>query len=643
MRQVLKSALLAGVALGAALSVVPAQAQDFGALVTFGDSLADSGNIPGLTGGANFPPAPYVGNRFSNGPVVPEYLTGLIDIAPGTNRAVGGAFTGKIGPIGNSNALRPGLQGLANTDVIAQVDTFLQGGGRVGADDVVYLWGAGPNDYFAALSQLATTPPSQVPGVIAQTVGNAQANILIATNKLAAAGARNFVLGTLPDFAGTPQFANQGPVTAAASAFSTAHNQALVGTANTLSQRGNVTLVDYAAIFTAVQANPAGYGFANVTGQCIQSVCAVSPQAAQNQFLFFDGVHPTTAAHQLLAAATADAIEAPYQTAALAEAEEVAARAFGRDLLGQAGATFMAQDFRSADLPDAAAPIEASVAHYGAIEVTGGYSRIDFDRSAEMAAAGFDLEANRFSLSAAYATNGFRVGIAGSYETGDIASGRTDADTHAIRGGVFAGIVHGFSPFVNLYASAAVHAGYVDYDISRDTRMAGLRASADTDGWTVGLDAEVRLTQRLLDSIEIGPIARLGFVGAGMDGFTETGATLGVNRQVRDIAHDYAYGEIGLGLTHSMSSGFGLVDIGLAALYHDDFDSDGTSVRSNAATLAGFVSDVDAGGDRDGALRLEADIKVLTAAGLTVGLKADGTFGEDLEGYGLGASLGYRF
>ncbi|MEM7567386.1 MAG: SGNH/GDSL hydrolase family protein, partial [Pseudomonadota bacterium] len=524
MRQVFKSALLAGAAIGLALSTAPATAQDFGALITFGDSLADSGNIPGLTGGANFPPAPYVGNRFSNGPVVPEYLTGLIDIAPGANRAVGGAFTGKIGPIGNSNAVRPGLQGLANTDVVAQVDSFLQGGGRVGADDVIYIWGAGPNDYFAALSQLATTPPSQVPGVITQTVGNAQANILTATNKLAAAGARNFVLGTLPDFARTPQFANQGPVTTAAGAFSTAHNQALVGTANTLSQRGNVTLVDYASLFDAVQANPAAFGFANVTDQCIQSACALSPQSAQNQFLFFDGVHPTTAAHQLLAAATADAIEAPYQTAALAEAEEVAARAFGRDLLGQAGASFMAQEFRSADLADIAAPIDASVAQYGAIELSGGYDRIDFDRSAEMAAAGFDLESNRFSLTAAYATNGFRIGVSGSYEDGDVQSGRTDADMRAYRGGVFAGLVHGFSPFVNLYASAALHTGYVDYDLSRDTRIAGQRAQGDTDGWSIGLDAEVRVTQRLLDSVEIGPIARLGLLNTGLDGFTETGA-----------------------------------------------------------------------------------------------------------------------
>ncbi|MEM7567477.1 MAG: autotransporter outer membrane beta-barrel domain-containing protein, partial [Pseudomonadota bacterium] len=165
----------------------------------------------------------------------------------------------------------------------------------------------------------------------------------------------------------------------------------------------------------------------------------------------------------------------------------------------------------------------------------------------------------------------------------------------------------------------------------------------DTDGWSIGLDAEVRVTQRLLDSVEIGPIARLGLLNTGLDGFTETGATLGVNRQVRDIDHDYAYGEIGIGLTHSTASAFGIVDISVAALYHDDFSNDGISVRSNAATLTGFVSDIDAGGDRDGALRLEADVSILTAGGLTIGVEADGTFGEDLEGYTLGASLGYRF
>jgi len=76
-------------------------------LFVFGDSLSDGGNSGLLTQSpvlpTGFPPPPYAGGRYSNGPVAVEYLwqsyhPGSTSFTPslagGTNYALGGATTG---------------------------------------------------------------------------------------------------------------------------------------------------------------------------------------------------------------------------------------------------------------------------------------------------------------------------------------------------------------------------------------------------------------------------------------------------------------------------------------------------------------------------------------------------------------------
>jgi outer membrane lipase/esterase len=82
-------AVLAGTCLSA-----PAHA---GNLYVFGDSLVDNGNIPKLSG-VDYPPPPYYQNRFSNGPVWPEYFPGLtgLGFTASNDYGVGGAFAGPL-------------------------------------------------------------------------------------------------------------------------------------------------------------------------------------------------------------------------------------------------------------------------------------------------------------------------------------------------------------------------------------------------------------------------------------------------------------------------------------------------------------------------------------------------------------------
>src|SRR5690606_34523184 len=67
-----------------------ANAQTYGRLVVFGDSLSDSGNLYLATGGTN-PPSPPYSQRYSNGPVFTEMLGFNLGLY-----AAGAPFTGNI-------------------------------------------------------------------------------------------------------------------------------------------------------------------------------------------------------------------------------------------------------------------------------------------------------------------------------------------------------------------------------------------------------------------------------------------------------------------------------------------------------------------------------------------------------------------
>jgi phospholipase/lecithinase/hemolysin len=70
----------------------------------------------------------------------------------------------------------------------------------------------------------------------------------------------------------------------------------------------DVRLFDTFGELNQILDDPAAFGFTDTTTPCI-----LTPALATGcpGFLFFDGVHPTTAAHALLGAALASAVPAP--------------------------------------------------------------------------------------------------------------------------------------------------------------------------------------------------------------------------------------------------------------------------------------------------------------------------------------------
>jgi phospholipase/lecithinase/hemolysin len=241
-------------------------------IVAFGDSLIDTGNVFAATGN---PPAPYFDGRFSNGPIWVEYLAGRLGIpAPtpslsgGTDYAWGGAETGV------------GLSASGTPNINSQVGTFLAGN-TLSATQLVVIDG-GANDFFNG-----QTDPS-VP----------VANLAAAISALAGAGGRTFVVQNLPQLGMIP--ASQSLPQAQRDALdqlTLAYDSLLDTTLAQLRSSLGVTIgeVDLNRFLTDVRANPSAYGFTNTTTSALGDGVL-----SGDGYLFWDGVHPTTAGHKFI-------------------------------------------------------------------------------------------------------------------------------------------------------------------------------------------------------------------------------------------------------------------------------------------------------------------------------------------------------
>jgi phospholipase/lecithinase/hemolysin len=67
-----------------------------------------------------------------------------------------------------------------------------------------------------------------------------------------------------------------------------------------------IVTLDANRLYRDAIANPAAFGFTNVISACLSGSRACSNP---DQFLFWDGIHPTTAAHRILGEAAFSAIQ----------------------------------------------------------------------------------------------------------------------------------------------------------------------------------------------------------------------------------------------------------------------------------------------------------------------------------------------
>jgi outer membrane lipase/esterase len=294
----------------ACLALAPrAAAQGVDDLVAFGNSLTDDGNAYRLTllrpEGPIPPSPPYFEGRFSNGPVWVERLAPLVGASRLDDRAFGGAETGF---------------GLVPPGVRTQVAAWLGGGNLPGGADLLVVWGGG-NDYRFGFR---SDDPA---GLVGRTVDNLGA----AAEALAAAGGREILVPNLPDLGATPEArmreAAEPGTAARLTALSRDHNARLAARVEELRRRFPGTafrLLDVDALFRAIREAPGAYGLSNLETPCLLEVppgeivpsgACPTPEAASAS-LFFDPVHPTAAAHDLLARHAAAFLAAPGEGAA---------------------------------------------------------------------------------------------------------------------------------------------------------------------------------------------------------------------------------------------------------------------------------------------------------------------------------------
>lgn len=311
------------VALAAALVVLFSPAPRLSAthslrLVFFGDSLSDAGNHFIAFRDVStrpfelVPDAPYAvgGLHFTNGPTWAEQLSyKLRTPASGLpSLLASGAFTNYA--VGRARA-RPLAPTFPHFDFATQVARYRADFPLGAPANAVYVVWIGSNDLSDALSASASDPSGASSVAIIQA---ALGSIAAGIQGLWQAGARDFLIVNLPNLALTPAVQAAGPqAEGAALIFSSAFNAGLGQVVGAVSALPGIRIrgLDSNAILTGIVADPAAAGFTNVDAACLTFGVVQNPFCRKpNDYLFWDGIHPTKAGHAVVAAAAAEVLTA---------------------------------------------------------------------------------------------------------------------------------------------------------------------------------------------------------------------------------------------------------------------------------------------------------------------------------------------
>ncbi|HSN21967.1 MAG TPA: autotransporter domain-containing protein [Usitatibacter sp.] len=325
-------ALLLSLFAGAAATAAPAaRAAQFSNVVVFGDSLSDAGYYRPFLASLGLPPqlVATLGRFTTNpGPIWAELVSEFYGVTPAPSNAGGSIYAQGGARVAQPSASTPPDR--AQRPVSTQIDEYLAANGGHADPNALYTVWIGANDIFQNLAAL------QAGAIDASTL---QANVLGAATvevgqvaRLRAAGARYVAVFGLPNIGGTLAFVGSSS-SAAVTQLSAGYNTTLF---SGLAAAGIRAIpVDQFTFFNEVAGNPAAYGITNVTSfacgpfppittastvssQFCGPTNLVAPDAAQT-YLFADSVHPTTAAHALIAQFTESLIEGPTQYSLLAE------------------------------------------------------------------------------------------------------------------------------------------------------------------------------------------------------------------------------------------------------------------------------------------------------------------------------------
>ena len=290
----------------------------FDGIVVFGTSLSDPGNAFALSGDASTPPdfmlnplliptAPYAkgGHHFSNGATWIEQYARSVGLAESVRPAFasdGASATNYA--VGAARSYEDGI----NVNLTRQVDAFLERSGGVASSRALYVIEMGGNDIRDAFQVYAFGGDG---GPILQAaLGSIATNI----QRLYAAGATQYLVWLPPNVGLTPAIRSLGPAagglaTLLTSNFDAALTQILDQLPAAL-PGASFARLDANQLLSAIVAQPSAFGLTTVTTACVTPNIAPFTCSHVDEFLFWDGIHPTKAGHALVAEEAARVLNA---------------------------------------------------------------------------------------------------------------------------------------------------------------------------------------------------------------------------------------------------------------------------------------------------------------------------------------------
>lgn len=487
---------------------VGGQASQFSQIYYFGDSLSDLGNNTGAgscDGGAcTNPPrltwAYFLGQDYQ------------LDISRskdgGTDYAYAGAVTS-----GDDGA----CAGDPNCSTAYQISHFIQqAGGQLDSNALYAIW-AGANNILNTLAA-----PSAESIFTAATL--AAKDVVQQVEQLHQAGAKNILVSNLPDLSRTPfiEMIGSDALSQAISILGIENfNNQLQ--AQLASKNYDVILIDAASIFDHLIENPSLYGFSNVTSLCDPSV---DPSCAG--YLFVYNVHPTVAAHEIIADYAYSVLTAPVFYAQLS-------RLSSQSILNNLSAV------RQQMMPDNLAAPQKGIAFFGSLGIQPDST---FENN--------DLLIQNKNIAGTAGIQSFlsdtsSIGLAFTESFADTKQATQALGDFKINSSMLSVFLSYFKN--NYYMNGILSAGLSRYrDINRYIRLGPYqtRASGSTSGSFLSGSFEGGWFPWQKETLQFGPYAALHISQVGIKGYLEQGAPSGATMYFNGQSENDLTGLLGL-------------------------------------------------------------------------------------------------
>jgi outer membrane lipase/esterase len=540
-----------------------ASAQNFDSFYIFGDSLVDTGNLFRLTRTQIPPSPPYFNGRFSNGPIWVDVLGSQLGISTDatTNFGFGGATTGTF------NALSPLVGFNLPGALSSQLNTFTTLPINPSSNALYVLW-AGANDYLVLPPQLRATDAT-----------SAVNNLSNAVTALTAKGARNIIVVNLPDLGKTPQERVQ-PTAPSISTLVNSHNSKLTTALQELSQNRNLNIIpiDAYALLNEAIATPARYGLTNVTESCFNQTTGTLC-SNPNQYLFWDGIHPTAAGHKIIAEFALAVLTSPQSVApqgdialgvARRQSENLDARLIALRNNREALTNQRVGVFINGDL------------NFGNQDNNINKPGYDFANTGVTAGIDYRLTNN--------ATLGVAVGYTANNTNLNNNLGKIQVDSTGVS--VYGSVVQN-----SFYADGVVSYGRNNFNITRKIAFDNRTATASPEGNQFSVAANTGYNIKT-GNASFGPTVGVRYNRVDIDSYTEKDAG-SLNMNVKDQKAESVVMSLGAEASYRIKAGDGAVIPYLRATYEHEFANDSREIVTEMASQPGIPMRVNTNNNSD--------------------------------------------